>query len=169
MAQILNELTTDIAAIALAAHFKDLLIAALMGFAIGLERELRGKQPSIRTFSMISTGSCLFTLISIEMAAAAVGEHGDPTRIAAQIVSGVGFIGGGVIFKMQSKVEGITTAALIWLTAGLGMAVGIGHSEMALAAVLVGLTFLFFTMCTYRLLGYLRGYAKHPPNSEGNL
>ena len=169
MITILNQFISDLGVIAVAAHFRDLLIAALMGFAIGLERELRGKQPSMRTFSMISTGSCLFTLVSLEMANSTMGANADPTRIAAQIVSGVGFIGGGVIFKMQSKVEGITTAALIWLTAGLGMAVGIGYSEMALAAVLVGLTFLFFTMCTYRLLGYFRGYVKHPPNEEGNL
>ena len=107
---------------------QSLYFAALFGIIIGVEREISGKDASIRTFSLISIGSCLFTIISIKAGGSTVtGDPYDLTRISAQIVSGVGFLGGGVIFKTSDRIEGITTAALIWLTAALGMACGFGQ------------------------------------------
>lgn len=114
-----------------------LLVAALLGALIGVERELAGKDPSIRTFSLISMGSCLFALLSWE----SLGEFGvgDPARIAAQIIPGIGFIGAGTIFRSKTGVSGFTTAALMWVTAGIGMAVGLKRADLAVSATLLAL------------------------------
>ena len=112
--------------------------SAIIGIVIGLEREFRGKHASLRTFSAICVGSCIFTVLSVEAAGGANGAPYDMTRIAAQIVSGIGFLGGGVIFKTTDRIEGITTGALIWLTAALGMACGFGQTEIALWAFFIG-------------------------------
>jgi putative Mg2+ transporter-C (MgtC) family protein len=107
----------------------ELSISAVIGLIIGIERAIQHKAASIRTFSFICTGCCLFAILSD---LAANGVNRDPTRIAANILTGVGFIGGGVIFKSKNKIEGITTAAIIWVTSGLGMACGFGYTELAL-------------------------------------
>src|SRR5213592_1945308 len=93
-----------------------LLLAGLLGGLIGLERELRGYPAGIRTIALVALGSCLFTDISALL--------GGEDRIAAQIVTGIGFIGAGVIFREGYSVRGITTAATIWSGAAIGMAVG---------------------------------------------
>jgi len=98
------------------------LLAALWGGAVGLEREYRSKSAGLRTMMMISLGSCFFTMISTFL-----GENATPDRIAANIVTGVGFLGAGVIFRSENKVNGITTAATIWTVAAVGMAIGAGH------------------------------------------
>ena len=97
-----------------------LLISFGIGAAIGLEREYRSKAAGLRTMIMICLGSTIFTEISIHLG----GEN--PDRIAASIVSGVGFLGAGVIFKDGLTVTGITTATTIWISAALGTAVGAG-------------------------------------------
>ncbi|TAE98672.1 MAG: MgtC/SapB family protein [Runella slithyformis] len=102
-----------------------LLVAFGIGTVIGAEREYRSKSAGLRTLILISVGSTLFTIIS-----AKVG--GDAGRIAANIVTGIGFIGGGIIFRENSRVSGITTAASVWATAALGMAVGDGLYEIAI-------------------------------------
>jgi putative Mg2+ transporter-C (MgtC) family protein len=114
-----------------------LLIAALLGVLIGVEREIAGKDPSIRTFSLISMGSCLFAMLSYE----SVTEFGvgDPARIAAQIIPGIGFIGAGTIFRSKYGVSGFTTAALMWVTAGIGMSVGLRRSDLAVSATIIAL------------------------------
>ena len=106
------------------AYAQQFTLSIFFGLVIGLEREARQKSASLRTFSIISGGSCLFTLLSVETANALVTAPFDFTRVAAQIVSGVGFLGAGVIFKTTDRIEGITTAALIWLAAAFGMACG---------------------------------------------
>jgi len=93
-----------------------LLLAGLLGGLIGLERELRGYPAGIRTIALVALGSCLFTDISALL--------GGEDRIAAQIVTGIGFIGAGVIFREGYSVRGITTAATIWAAAAVGMAIG---------------------------------------------
>ena len=93
-----------------------LLLAGLLGGLIGLERELRGYPAGIRTIALVALGSCLFTDISALL--------GGEDRIAAQIVTGIGFIGAGVIFREGYSVRGITTAATIWAAAAIGMAIG---------------------------------------------
>ena len=84
---------------------------------IGLERELHKNSAGIRTYAAISMGACTFGLVSMHV------DAPDPTRIAAQVVSGIGFIGAGIIFKSEDKISGLTTAATIWATAAVGLAV----------------------------------------------
>src|SRR6185369_10518774 len=111
-----------------------LLLAAGLGAAIGLEREYRRKPAGLRTNMLIAIGSALFTMVSFEVARIS----GTPDRIAAQVVTGVGFLGGGAILRSGSTVHGMTTAATIWVNSAIGMAAGAGH--MALATVAAGLT-----------------------------
>ena len=106
-------------------------VAFVIGAIIGLEREFRSKPAGFRTMILICVGSCLYTILSKEIG-------GDSTdRIASNIVTGIGFIGAGVIFKEGISVNGLTTAALIWVTAALGMA--IGYHNYPLAVVVSGI------------------------------
>lgn len=98
------------------------LLALLWGGLVGAEREYRGKAAGFRTTIMISFGACFFTLMSI-----AIGGPSNPDRIAANIVTGIGFLGAGVIFRGDSRVNGITTAATIWAVAAVGMGLGAGY------------------------------------------
>jgi putative Mg2+ transporter-C (MgtC) family protein len=99
-------------------------LAAICGFIIGFERQVHGSPAGLRTYSLVCIGSCLFGLVSTHSRGVAYYESvADPTRIAAQIVSGIGFLGAGVIFKDRSRVHGLTTAANIWITASIGLAV----------------------------------------------
>lgn len=96
-----------------------LLVAAGLTAALGLERELRGHEAGLRTYTVVGVGAALFTAIG-----PLIVPGGDPTRIAAQIVSGVGFIGGGLIFRDGARTRNLTTAAEIWAVAAVGMAAG---------------------------------------------
>jgi putative Mg2+ transporter-C (MgtC) family protein len=98
-----------------------IILAALLGAGIGLERELSGKAAGLRTNLLICLGASVFTIISREMAA---GAGDSVTRIAAQVVTGVGFLGAGAIIQDRQGVHGLTTAATIWLVASIGMACG---------------------------------------------
>jgi putative Mg2+ transporter-C (MgtC) family protein len=101
---------------------------------LGIEREFRGHPAGVRTMALIGIGSCMFTVIGIEPA---FGSRVDPTRIAAQIVTGVGFLGAGSILRQGEYVRGLTTAASIWVVASLGMAVGFGYIGVALFSTVV--------------------------------
>jgi len=112
----------------------DLLIAAVLGFAIGFERKLRLKEAGIRTHTIVCVGAALMMIVSKY----GFGGVGDPGRIAAQIVAGVGFLGAGTIFMSEHKITGLTTAASLWCTACIGLAVGAGFILMAgMAGVIV--------------------------------
>ncbi|NCU02511.1 MAG: MgtC/SapB family protein [Chitinophagaceae bacterium] len=100
-------------------------IAFIIGAVIGLEREFRSKPAGFRTMIFICVGSCLYTILSKE------SNTVSPDRIASNIVTGIGFIGAGVIFKEGISVNGLTTAALIWITAALGMAIGFHNYPLA--------------------------------------
>jgi len=102
-----------------------ILAATLCGFIIGSEREIKNKVAGIRTHIIVCVGACLFASISFIMKDAQAIF--DPTRIISQIVTGVGFLGAGLIFKNEDKVSGVTSAAFIWLTAAIGVIVGIGY------------------------------------------
>src|SRR6201986_3765902 len=121
----------------------ELGLALLLSAAIGLERELRGKDAGLRTHCLVGVGSALFMLIS-KYGFTDVLEKQlivlDPSRVAAQIVSGIGFIGAGLIFVHRGSVRGLTTAASIWVTAAVGSAAGAGLA--VLAAVTTGIYFL---------------------------
>ena len=106
-----------------------LLLAAGLGAALGLEREMRQKPAGLRTNMLIAVGSALFSLISIRLT-----SEGGADRIAANIVTGVGFLGGGAILRSGREVIGMTTAATIWVNAAIGMAVGFGESTLAISA-----------------------------------
>ena len=124
-----------------------LVVAALLGGAIGLERELDEKAAGLRTHILVAASSALFTIVS------AYGFHDflanggnvvrlDPTRIAAQIVTGIGFLGAGVIFRQGFTVRGLTTAASLWIVAAIGMAAGASYWEGAVIAAGVALVSL---------------------------
>ena len=124
-----------------------LAIAALLGGAIGAEREFREREAGFRTHLLVALGSALFTLVSAYgwrefRFSQAEGLVFDPTRIAAQIVTGVGFLGAGAIIRQGLSVRGLTTAATLWAAAAIGLASGAGYYDAAVAAtvlVLVGL------------------------------
>lgn len=105
--------------------FGQLFLAALLGSFLGLERELARKTAGIRTYALVSMGSALFSIISIIAFREFIGSTSfDPSRIASQIVVGIGFIGAGLIVFHDSRIQGLTTAAGLWVAAGIGMAVG---------------------------------------------
>jgi putative Mg2+ transporter-C (MgtC) family protein len=110
-----------------------LLVAILLGGAIGAEREIQGKPAGLRTNILICVGAALFTQLSLMMS----GPFGDPARIAAQIVVGIGFLGAGTIILSRGHVTGLTSAATMWLVAAIGMTIGYGAVLEA-----VGATFL---------------------------
>jgi putative Mg2+ transporter-C (MgtC) family protein len=114
--------------------FVSIILAALLGASIGLERELSGKAAGLRTNLLICLGASVFTIMSREMA---TGAEGSTTRIAAQIVTGVGFLGAGAIIQDRRGVHGLTTAATIWLVASIGMACGGQFYIMAIFASLI--------------------------------
>jgi putative Mg2+ transporter-C (MgtC) family protein len=124
-------------------------VAVLCGVMIGVERESKGKPAGLRTLVLISLGSTVYVQISNLLA----GGFGDPARVSAQIVTGIGFLGAGAILQRtdQGYVQGLTTAASIWVTAAIGMVVGSGHYLIALISV--GMTVL-----SLRLLHWLEGY-----------
>lgn len=122
-----------------------IFVAILIGLIIGAEREYQNKSAGLRTFILVSFGACIFTILSIEIGI------GNPDRLAANIITGIGFLGAGVIFKDDNKVGGITTATTIWATASLGMAVGSGHIVLALFGTAI-------VMVILRLLVYLQTY-----------
>jgi putative Mg2+ transporter-C (MgtC) family protein len=115
-----------------------LMLAAGLGAAIGLEREFRQKPAGLRTNILIALGSALFTTVSVQFALVS----GTPDRVAAQIVTGIGFLGAGAILRRGPSVHGMTTAATIWVNAAVGMAAGAGEYAMATIATVVTLVVL---------------------------
>ncbi len=113
------------------------LMATLLCGLIGAEREFRSKQAGLKTMIMIGLGATLFTILSIKIG---LSSH---DRIASNIVTGIGFLGAGVIFKEDNQVKGLTTACVIWIVAAIGMAIGAGYYEQAVGVTLVVLLALF--------------------------
>ncbi len=115
-----------------------LLLSMILGMVVGAERKRKGQVAGIRTFALISMGACLAMLLSIYVPQVYLGlKNGDPGRIAAQVITGIGFIGGGAMIHMKGAVKGLTTAAGIWMTAIIGMAVGIGMYMCSIGATLL--------------------------------
>jgi putative Mg2+ transporter-C (MgtC) family protein len=115
-----------------------LALAAALGGAIGLEREYHHKPAGLRTNMLIALGSALFSILSVELGAGA----GSPDRIAAQVVTGIGFLGAGAILRSGENIHGLTTAATIWVNAAIGMAAGLGSYVVAAGAAMLTLTVL---------------------------
>lgn len=114
------------------------LAAGLFGALVGVEREIKEKPAGVRTLSLVSIGACIFTMVSALVA----GDTADPGRIAAQVVSGIGFLGAGAILRSPLGVVGMTTAATIWVAAAIGMVVGAGHVGAGLGLSLLVLLLL---------------------------
>jgi putative Mg2+ transporter-C (MgtC) family protein len=112
-----------------------LALAVVLGGVLGLEREYRHKPAGLRTNILIALGAALFSVLSVELGRAT----GSPDRIAAQIVTGVGFLGAGAILRSGEDVHGLTTAATIWVNAAIGMAAGLGSYALAIGSALITL------------------------------
>ena len=132
------------------------VIAALFGAFIGWEREQHGREAGIRTYAAVSLGACIFGLVSAHVTGAT-----DPTRIAAGVVTGVGFLGAGVILREQGRVAGLTTAATIWATASVGIAIAYGMYLLGTltALIIFGLLALHHFPAWHRMKG--QGKARH--------
>jgi putative Mg2+ transporter-C (MgtC) family protein len=124
-----------------------LLLAAGLGGLIGIERELRRKPAGLRTNILIALGAALFTIMSIQLG----HEAGTSDRIAAQIVTGIGFVGAGAILRSGHNVQGMTTAATIWVNAAIGIAAGAGEYAMAAISTVI-------TLLVLAVLGPFEGY-----------
>ena len=136
-----------------------LVLAALFGTIIGLDREYREKEAGFRTHFLVSLGSALMMLVSQYGFSEILTHDGvslDPSRIAAQVVSGIGFIGAGTIIFNHQIVRGLTTAASLWATAGIGLTAGAGMSWLALAATILTLVALEGLSLVFRSLGSRR-------------
>jgi len=138
-----------------------IVLAVVLGAAVGLERELSGKAAGLRTNILICLGAALFTLISRQMAE---GNGGSITRIAAQVVTGVGFLGAGAIIQDRGGVHGLTTAATIWLVASIGMACGAGLYHLAVVTTVAAILVLLGLMPLTRPL-QKRSRARKSSNS----
>ena len=121
------------------------VVSVICGAVIGLEREGREKPAGLRTVTLICVGSTIFTIVSIAMATKPMS---DPARTAAQIVTGIGFLGAGAIIRARGTVLGLTTGATIWAVAAVGMTLGAGH-------VFIGVCFTFVILCTLTLVDRL--------------
>jgi len=108
-------------------------VAILCGGVVGLERQVRGKPAGVRTSILV----CLGTAVFLHMASTVAGPTTDPTRVLGQLVTGIGFLGAGVMFAHEGVVTGVTTAAVIWVLAAIGAAIGLGHYPGAIALSLV--------------------------------
>jgi putative Mg2+ transporter-C (MgtC) family protein len=122
-----------------------LFLAAFLGGLIGLERESVNKAAGLKTHTLVALGSCLIMLTSIEIfESVGQGVIGDPARIAAQVVSGIGFLGAGTIMRSSFGIRGLTTAASLWLVAAIGLAVGLGSYLASIAATAIVFLILLF-------------------------
>ncbi len=125
------------------------LVAVLCGGAIGMERETTGKPAGLRTSILVCAGSTLFTIMSIDLG---LKYGGDGTRIAAQIITGVGFLGAGVILHNKGGIKGVTTAAMIWMLSALGLMIGAGYF---LSAIAISVFIVIMILALRRLENYI--------------
>lgn len=136
-------------------------IAAVLGGIIGIERELRAKEAGLRTNMLVAMGAALFTISSIQLSEFYLDWNGsiryDPSRIISTIVSGVGFLGGAVIFKTEQRVRGVTTAASIWVVTGVGVAVGAGFYLTAIGSTVLIVIVLLIVGWVEHLVGFKGG------------
>ena len=117
-----------------------IMFSVIVGGIIGIEREYQLKSAGLRTMILVTLGACIFTMLSMNL-----GETGSPDRIAANIITGIGFVGAGVIFKEDNRVSGLTTAVTIWICAALGMTIGAGYyQEATIGSVVVFLLLIMF-------------------------
>ncbi len=121
-----------------------IIVSIILGSVIGLERELTNKSAGLRTQIMVCLGACLFTILSIYGFSTAVTLYplGDPSRVAAQIITGIGFIGAGTVLRQGFTVTGLTTASTLWIVAAIGMACGCGKLSIAVVSTILAVAIL---------------------------
>ena len=138
-------------------------LAAVLGGVLGLERELREREAGLRTHLLVAVGSALFTIVSAYgfhafLASGASVVRADPTRIAAQIVTGIGFLGAGAIIRQGLSIRGLTTAATLWVVAAIGLAAGAGYYSAAVITTVVALVALWpLRALAFRIVRRFRG------------
>lgn len=142
--------------------FVYLVVALLLGSTIGLERSFAGKTAGLRTFGLVSMGSCLFILIAQSVIPTIDYYNFDPLRVAAGVVTGIGFLCAGVIIFRGTHISGLTTAAGLWVAAGIGMAVGYGLITLSIFATIA--TLLVFTL--FWFIEYMIVPAKRVKDNE---
>ncbi len=126
------------------------LISLIAGLILGFEREMKDKSAGLKTITIICLGSTLFSILSYKLSGT-----GDPTRIASYIVSGIGFLGAGVIFKEGFSVYGLTTAGIIWIAAAIGMSIGFGEIYIAFTFLIAALLIIYISkLLTKHFLAY---------------
>lgn len=130
-------------------------LALLLGALIGLERNRRVKEAGIRTHGIVSAGACVFMLISQFAINPAYNGNFDATRIASTIVTGVGFLGVGIIYNRSGHMQGLTTAAGVWATAAIGMCCGAGRIDLVYLAIFVTVLLIFFQFLFHKPLKFL--------------
>ncbi|MFC1725496.1 MgtC/SapB family protein [candidate division KSB1 bacterium] len=119
------------------------ILAIILGGIIGLEREIKSKAAGLRTNILICLGSTVMMIVSIKVAEASSSPNADPARIAAQVVTGIGFLGAGTIIQSRGLVKGLTSAAVIWVIAGIGLVIGSGYYIFAAGVTLIAVIVLF--------------------------
>jgi putative Mg2+ transporter-C (MgtC) family protein len=140
------------------------LVALIIGLVLGLDRELRGYSAGLRTMALVTSGACLFTGLGLMPL---LGKSVDPTRIAAQVVTGIGFLGAGSILRQGEEVKGLTTAASIWVAAAIGMAVGFGYySTAVVATVLVVITLVLLRWVELRFFPIRQNRRRDDPKTD---
>lgn len=136
-------------------------LAAVLGGIIGIERELRAKDAGLRTNMLVAMGAALFTVSSIQLSEVYLSWNGsirfDPSRIISTIVSGIGFLGGAIIFKTEERVRGVTTAASIWVVTGVGVATGAGFYVMAAGSTVLIVVVLLMVGWIEHRVGFKKG------------
>ncbi|HEY0874069.1 MAG TPA: MgtC/SapB family protein [Vicinamibacterales bacterium] len=142
-----------------------LCLAAALGAVLGFEREWRQKYAGLRTNILIAIGAALFTMMSIDLS---LSSGGDPTRVAAQIVTGIGFLGAGAIMRTGSGIRGLTTAAMIWVNAAIGVAVGGGEYHLAMIATGVTLVVLILLNPVERWIDKVTPQNKYGEREDSN-
>lgn len=140
-----------------------IFFSTLLGFVIGIERELTNKSAGLRTHILVCLGSTVFTILSIEGFSSVTLPDGskiinDPARIAAQILTGIGFIGGGAVLHHGISIYGLTTAASLWITASIGMAVGVGSYTLGILTAVI--SFVILVLIRKIEIGYLSRHTR---------
>lgn len=141
-------------------YFLQVILAIFLGGVLGWQREIRGKAAGARTYALVTAGSTLFTILS-----AYVFEDADSSRVASQIVIGIGFLGAGTILHKERRVEGLTTAAGLWMAAAVGMAIGLRLYALAVFVTLLVLILLIFNEERFMKNGQ-NGTSGEPNRSE---
>ncbi len=150
-----------------------LLLAAVLSGLVGFEREIHGRAAGFRTHILVCVGAALITMVSMYMAEIYQGiAQADPGRIAAQIVTGVGFLGAGTILRFRASVRGLTTAASLWTVAGVGLATGCGFFAGAMfTTALVLVSLLFFSYLEWKVIrkDWYRTFSAHTTGGSSTL